>query len=192
MLASASPRRSDLLTEAGFDFRIRPSPAREIASSHLSLREITLRNATIKALAVARGLREGVILAADTLVALDGELIGKPRSLQAARKILRRLSGRTHQVCTGVSICDAGRGKSAVFTEISDVHFHSLSRERIEKYLARIAPLDKAGAYAAQGSGAEIIERIDGSYTNVVGLPMESTVPLLRQFGILPRRRREL
>ncbi len=103
--------------------------------------------------------------------------------------MLERLSGRAHEVCTSVFVCDLASAKSASFHEISRVHFHRLSRDKIGNYLARVDPLDKAGAYAAQGLGSEIIEKIDGSYTNVVGLPMEKTITALAEFGVTPKTR---
>jgi septum formation protein len=101
--------------------------------------------------------------------------------------MLRRLSGRTHEVCTSVAIYQQTSGRSAVFHDVSRVRFRRLSAPEIESYLAKIGPLDKAGAYAAQGSGAEIIAKIEGSFTNVVGLPMEKTIPALTKFGIRPK-----
>ena len=101
--------------------------------------------------------------------------------------MLRRLSGRTHEVCSAVAIYQQTSGRSTIFHEVSRVRFRRLSNATIEKYLAKVSPLDKAGAYAAQGNGAEIIAKIDGSFTNVVGLPMEKTVAALAKFGIRPK-----
>ncbi len=103
-----------------------------------------------------------------------------------AAGMLRSLSGQTHDVCSAVFVCHLARGRASTFHELSRVRFRRLNEEQIERYLARINPLDKAGAYAAQGDGAEIIEKIEGSYTNVVGLPMEKTLTLLATFGIKP------
>jgi septum formation protein len=131
------------------------------------------------------------VLAADTVVVRGAEVIGKPTDLKDARKILTRLSGRTHEVYTSVFIARGNpksRGERVVFTEMSHVTFHRLSAAAITEYFSKINPLDKAGAYAAQGHGREIIERIDGSYTNVVGLPMEKTIAALRAFGIEAQR----
>lgn len=130
---------------------------------------------------------DAVVLAADTLVTVDGKVLGKPADFEDAVKILRRLSGRAHEVWTAVRICNAAQQKSQGLHEMSRVQFRSLNDAAIRGYLAKINPLDKAGAYAAQGRGREIIERIDGSYTNVVGLPMEATAVALRAFGITPR-----
>jgi septum formation protein len=128
------------------------------------------------------------VLGADTLVALEGEPIGKPRNLKEAAKILRRLSGREHEVCTAVCVV-AGR-RMMNFQLTSRVRFHSLTSEQIDAYLEKIDPLDKAGAYAAQGHGGEIIRGIRGSYTNVVGLPMGETLRALATFGLRPAARR--
>ena len=127
------------------------------------------------------------MLAADTLVAIDDHILGKPANKHQAIAMLERLSGRAHEVCTSVFICHLARGQSTRFSEISHVHFRRLRRADIDDYLARVEPLDKAGAYAAQGFGSEIIEKIEGSFTNVVGLPMEKSIVALAQFGIQPK-----
>jgi septum formation protein len=150
------------------------------------VRELALWNAMRKGLSVAAAVPSEVVLAADTLVAIDGDIIGKPRDFDEARSFLRRLSGRVHEVCTAVFICDLARERRASFCEISHVHFRDLTSNRIRSYLSKINPLDKAGAYAAQGIGSEIIEKIEGSFTNVVGLPLERTAIELRRFGIEP------
>ena len=186
ILASHSPRRRDLLAAAGFEFETFSAGVPEKDDVDLTLRELTTLNAVRKGLAVARLLPEAVVLAADTLVGIDGQVIGKPADLNGAIRILEGLSGRTHEVCSTVFICQLAAGRSMSFCEISRVRFRRLSRDKIESYFAKVNPLDKAGAYAAQGRGAEIIEKIDGSFTNVVGLPMEQTIPVLAGFGITP------
>jgi len=153
---------------------------------NLTLRELTALNAIRKAMAAAQLRPKNVVLAADTLVAIDDRILGKPRDKSAAVSMLRQLSGRAHEVCTSVFICHLTRARSTSFHEISRVRFRRLSRAQIDNYLARVNPLDKAGAYAAQGFGRAIIEKIDGSYTNVVGLPIEKTIPALAAFGIEP------
>jgi septum formation protein len=184
ILASGSPRRRQLLEQAGYKFEIiRPAVA-EISEAWFTVREATICNATRKALEVARNAPDAVVLGADTLVALDGEVIGKPRDLAHAKKLLQRLSGRSHEVRTAVFVCHLARGRAHSFQEISQVFFRKLDRRAVTRYLAKIDPLDKAGAYAAQGHGVEIIERIDGSYSNVVGLPMEATARVLSDFGV--------
>jgi septum formation protein len=185
VLASGSPRRRDLLEQAGYKFEVVSPNVEEIeGAGWLTIREVTAFNAMRKALAVAKDFRDAIVLGADTLVALGGHVIGKPADLAAATEILWLLSGRSHEVWTSVFICQASKKKTESFQEISRVRFRPLDRRSIANYLAKIDPFDKAGAYAAQGHGAEIIERIEGSYTNVVGLPMEMTERVLRSFGI--------
>lgn len=188
LLASNSPRRRELLTEAGFDFEILAPPIAERFDVDLTLRELTAFNAIRKAMAAARLQPKNIVLAADTLVAIGDHVLGKPRDKNEAAAMLRRLSHRAHQVCTSVFICHLARAKSTSFFEISHVRFYKLSRDKIDNYLTRVNPLDKAGGYAAQGFGSEIIEKIEGSYTNVVGLPMEKTIAALADFGIEPKQ----
>ena len=186
VLASGSPRRRELLENAGYEFEIVSPPGDEVSHAWLTIRELTIWNATRKALRVSQNLPDAVVLAADTLVTIEGRVLGKPADLEDAMEILRRLSGRAHEVWTAVCICHAARGKSQSFHEISRVYFRELSDRAIRDYLAKVDSLDKAGAYAAQGHGTEIIERIEGSYSNVVGLPMERTTAALRAFGVTP------
>jgi septum formation protein len=187
VLASGSPRRRDLLAAAGYSFVVVSPQVDELHTPSLTMRELTCCNATRKGLAVTAKRRDAVVLAADTLVALDRSVIGKPVDFDDARAILRRLSGRTHAVCSCVFVSHAATRRRINFHELSRVTFRKLDEKAIREYLARIDPLDKAGAYAAQGHGSDIIESIDGSFTNVVGLPMEQTTAVLRQFGIDPR-----
>ena len=175
-----------MLKKAGFEFEVVSPPGEEVAHTWFTIRELTICNATRKALRVAETLPEAVVLAADTLVTIDGQVLGKPADIEDAVRILRQLSGRIHEVWTAVFIRHTARGKTRSFHEISRVHFRELSERAIRDYLAKVNPLDKAGAYAAQGHGTEIIERIEGSYSNVVGLPMEETTRALRDFEITP------
>ena len=189
LLASSSPRRAQLLSTAGFDFRIIRGNIAEKTDVHLTACELTGWNAVRKGLTMAKRHPEAVVLAADTVVALKDEIIGKPNDLSEAVRILQRLNGQTHHVCSSVFIAHLADGRAQLFCEVSKVRFRKLSESQIRTYLAKIDPLDKAGAYAAQGYGSDIIARIDGSYSNVVGLPMEQTIPALKQFGIHPSRR---
>ena len=186
LLASNSPRRRELLAEAGFEFATAAPGVLEKFDIDLTVRELTAFNAIRKALSVARANPKKIVLAADTLVVLDDQVIGKPKDADEAVAILRRLSGRAHEVCSSVFICHLTRAKSTSFDEISRVYFRDLSDSAIRDYIDKVNPLDKAGAYAAQGYGVEIIERIEGSYTNVVGLPMEKTTVALARFGLKP------
>jgi septum formation protein len=186
ILASGSPRRAQLLAEAGLQFEIVRANASESTTRALTIQELTAYNAARKAREVARKFRDAVVLGADTLVALDGDVIGKPANMRGALKTLQRLSAREHQVCTSVFICSVARREQINFCTISHVRFKLLNDDEIRAYLAKINPLDKAGAYAAQAHGSEVIGRIRGSYTNVVGLPMGETLRALRHFGIKP------
>lgn len=186
LLASASPRRRRLLGEAGYRFEVVAPEIEELAPSSLTVREITCWNALRKGLAVARRHPDAVVLAADTLVALEGKIIGKPVDLADARQILARLSGRSHLVATGVFLGRLTRGRTETFAVISTVSFRRWNRPRIDRYLREIDPLDKAGAYAAQGQGRAIVARIAGSRSNVIGLPLEELRPALTRFGLTP------
>ena len=189
VLASGSPRRHALLREAGYQFEVVSPPVDEAAHDWLTIRELTAWNAARKAAQVSETLPDAVVLAADTLVTIDGEVLGKPADFEGAIGMLRRLSGRAHEVWTAVRICHGASRKSESFQEMSRVHFHALNDAQIRAYLTKIDPLDKAGAYAAQGHGREIIDRIEGSYTNVVGLPMETTRQVLHSFAVTPTDR---
>lgn len=173
--------------EAGFDFETFSPSVDERFDVDLTLRELTALNAIRKAMKTARLRPKNIVLAADTLVAIDDHVLGKPMDKDDAVAMLQRLSGRAHQVCTSVFICHLDQKTSRSFYEISCVRFHRLTRGKIDNYLARVNPLDKAGAYAAQGFGSEIIEKIEGSYTNVVGLPMEKTIAALAEFDVVSK-----
>jgi septum formation protein len=173
ILASASPRRAELLKLLKLDFRVVPSAADEAAHEHLSPLEICQFNAHRKARAVAKKIPDALVLGADTLVFLDNEILGKPRNLAEAEQMLSRLQGRHHQVVTGVSLIHLRGHHERIFAVSTDVLFHPLDRAQIRNYLKKVHPLDKAGAYAIQESGEQIISEISGSYSNVVGLPVE-------------------
>ena len=173
ILASASPRRAELLKLLRVKFRIIPSDATEVAHEHLTPLEICQLNAHRKARAVAKRIPDALVIGADTLVFLDNKILGKPRNRADARRMLARLQGRTHQVVTGVSLIQLRTHRERVFAISTDVLFHPLDAGQIRDYLSRINPLDKAGAYAIQESGERIVSEISGSYSNVVGLPVE-------------------
>lgn len=173
ILASASPRRRALLTEHGYHFEVVVAQGvEEIAPPHLSPGETVLANARAKARAVARHRPGALVLGVDTEVFFEGRVLGKPADMEAALAMLSRLNGRTHEVYSGVWL--AGPRGEAGFIEVTRVHFHQRTRAELRRYLARIGPLDKAGAYAAQDDHGEMIARVEGSYTNVIGLPMET------------------
>lgn len=180
VLASASPRRRDLLDRLGLTFDVRPADADETWPTDLADGPAAEAVALRKALAIeAPG---ALVLAADTVVVLDGEILGKPPSAEAARATLRRLSGRTHTVVTGLALRFEGRQTTS--HETTRVTFADLSDAEITAYVATGSPLDKAGAYGIQDdAGALLVARIDGDYSNVVGLPLRKLYETLRAFA---------
>jgi septum formation protein len=173
ILASASPRRAELLRQLKLDFRIIPSDATEVLDEQLSPFEVCQLNARRKARAVAKKNSDSLVLGADTLVFLAGEIMGKPVNSADAERMLTRLQSRTHQVVTGISLIHLRAHRERIFAVGTDVMFHPLDTGQIRDYLAKVNPLDKAGAYAIQEHGDLIISEISGSYSNVVGLPVE-------------------
>ena len=172
ILASTSPRRRALLKEGGYDFEVvAPQGVVEIAPPFLSPGETVLANARAKALAVARPRGPALVIGVDTEVFFEGRVFGKPADMDEAFAMISRLNGRTHEVYSGVWL--QGPAGARGFIEVTRVHFHQRSAEQLKRYLGRIHPLDKAGAYAAQDDNGEMIKRVQGSYANVVGLPME-------------------
>lgn len=182
VLASRSPRRVDLLAQAGIAFDAVPAAVDEFFDHALSPPELTCANARLKAEHVASTYPERLVLGADTLVYLDDVPLGKPTDIEEAVGMLKRLAGRTHQVCTGVALRRLEPSVEESFHVISEVTFLPLDEPGIRAYLSQIDPLDKAGGYAAQEHREAIIARVDGSFSNVVGLPMERLLPLLRRF----------
>ena len=188
ILASASPRRSELMQEAGYEFEIIVPEVEEAHDETLSCEALTTENAKLKALAAAAMAQDAIVIAADTLVYIDQKPLGKPKDLNEARDMLRMLSGRSHQVCTGVALAHAAGEEVNVFAVISEVTFKSLTDEIIAEYHRRIEPLDKAGGYAIQDESAMIIQGISGSWTNVKGLPMERLIEELTDRYSLARK----
>lgn len=181
VLASGSPRRRELLAAAGLSFEVIPSPAEEIHDASLGMAGLCEENARLKAAAVS--VPGAAVIAADTLVFIEGEPLGKPREMTEAHEMLRRLSGRTHQVCTGVCVVDP-EGKAKTFHSVTDVVFRELDDACISNYLALTSPLDKAGAYGIQDRGELIVESISGGYDNVMGLPVEDVMDALAEIGL--------
>ncbi|MBR2214984.1 MAG: septum formation inhibitor Maf [Selenomonadaceae bacterium] len=182
ILASASPRRRELLTQLGCSFEVVVSATDECSDESLSPEELTLRNATQKALAVAKLRPEAPVLGADTVVALDGHIYGKPRDEAAAIDMLKKLVGKEHLVITGIAL--AHRGKVYTDAVTTKVAMAPLTEAAIKKYVATGEPLDKAGAYAVQGKAAAFITGIVGSFSNVVGLPLHTVCTLAETAGV--------
>jgi septum formation protein len=174
VLASSSPRRAELLKAAGFSFTIRPVDADESAQSGESIDDYVRRVALLKAAAAGTPPADTVILAADTIVAIDGVRLGKPADDREAAAMLARLSGRTHEVLTAIVIATSSRRTMrTVDVARTAVTFNLLPPHVIDWYVASGEPRDKAGAYAIQGLASRFVERLEGSYTNVVGLPVD-------------------
>jgi septum formation protein len=188
VLASRSPRRRELLAQAGFATVFAPADVEEQSETEGPPAGLALANAELKAMAVALDRPDEVVLGADTIVVFEGEIFGKPRDLAHAAEMLGRLAGHTHEVITGVCLVQWGQRAMVKFHETTRVKFRALSGGAIQDYLASIEPLDKAGAYAAQEDGGRIVECVEGSFSNVVGLPMERTLEALEsRFGFALR-----
>lgn len=173
ILASASPRRADLLRQLGLEFQVIPSAAAEACQEQLTARELCQLNAYRKARVVAKQWPDALVLGADTLVCLGNRLYGKPADLADATRMLAELQGRTHQVVTGVCLIHLRTHRQRLLAEVTDVTFRALDAGGIDRYLKQVNPLDKAGAYAIQEHGELIVHEISGSFSNVVGLPVE-------------------
>lgn len=185
ILASKSPRRKYLLEQAGIEFDVIPS---QFDENSIALKKPNLyvqALAQAKAEEVARKYPDRWIIGADTIVLIDGQILGKPNGKDAARRMLGQLSGQTHQVYTGFTICCVDREKTHTDAIFTDVTFKELSQHEIEWYIHTDEPFDKAGAYAIQGLGTFLVKAIKGSYTNVVGLPVCEVIEHLIQEGVL-------
>ena len=173
VLASASPRRAEILRNAGLPFVVLSSAVDETPIPGEDPQDLVQRLATAKAeLVAARAVGPAIVIAADTVVTLEGAILGKPRTTQDARQMLEKLSGRTHSVLTGVTLIRLPDAERRRFVEVTQVHFAALSDQDIVRYLSSGEPFDKAGAYAIQGMAGRFVPRIDGCYFNVVGLPL--------------------
>jgi septum formation protein len=184
ILASSSPRRAEILHDAGISFTVLSSAVDETPYANEAPQQMVQRLADAKAdLVAARAVGASIIIAADTVVVIDQQTLGKPRSTDEARRMLEMLSGRTHAVITGVSVVRLPEMERRQFVETTLVHFAHLNSEDLSRYLATGEPFDKAGAYAIQGHAGRYIPRIEGCYFNVVGLPIARVVAALRELG---------
>ncbi len=185
ILASASPRRRELLAQLGVPFEVVVAEVTEHEESSTDPRMMVAHNAALKAEWVAARHRDAIVLGADTTVFIDGHALNKPRDLDEARTMLRRLSGRTHTVFTGLAV-RCGRDGLRIDEGVgSNVAFKVLDERTIDDYLSRVHTLDKAGGYAIQEHGELIVERYEGSLTNIVGLPLETTKLILTRCGLV-------
>lgn len=189
VLASASPRRKQLLEQLGLSFEILPSIVDETLDQSVDPADLARSLAEAKAFDVARRLAGGpkedaLVIGADTIVIIDGEVLGKPVNAEDARNMISRLAGRTHRVITGIALCRQSTEETLVEHEETLVWIRPMEPHEIASYVATGEPMDKAGAYAIQGLGSALVYRIEGCYYNVVGLPVPRLVTMLRRFDI--------
>ena len=181
ILASGSPRRHELLRKLCKNFMVEVSDAKEVRQA-VDPKILAVENAKLKASSIAAKNPDAVVIGADTIVVLDGEIFGKPDGVEGAEKMLARLSGKRHEVITGLAICAGGK----IFTasEVTEVFFGEMTAEEIREYVATGEPLDKSGSYALQGGATKFIEKIHGDWSNVVGLPVYRLRKLAQASGI--------
>lgn len=182
IVASASPRRRELMEKAGYKFEIIPSDAPEDIPDGLTVEQAVCLLAERKALSVLKENPDAVVLGCDTVVALDDVILGKPSDREDAKRMIRMLSGRVHQVITAVCIAESGRKET--FCNVTEVEFYPLSEETVESYVSTGESDDKAGSYGIQGYGAALVRGIRGDYFSVMGLPVAQCVRVLNSFGI--------
>src|SRR5579863_920180 len=187
ILASSSPRRAEVLRNAGFTFEIRPAGVDETRHSHESAEAYVERIAEAKTQAAAAQARQSgesaIVIAADTTVLIDGHILEKPADAADARRMLRLLSGRTHEVLTALAVTNTRTGQGSLHVEKTRVEIVKLSEEEIENYIATGEPFDKAGAYGIQGIAGRFAARIDGCYFNVLGMPLSRLWTTLHELG---------
>ncbi|PKM83779.1 MAG: septum formation inhibitor Maf [Firmicutes bacterium HGW-Firmicutes-13] len=183
ILASASPRRSDLLKQIGLDFEVIPSSYQEDNFLKLKPEALTREFAKSKAQEVASSSNCGLVIGADTAVILDDKILGKPESIEEAFEMLKKLSGRMHQVITGLAVVNSENGAAETTHSTTKVWFRELTDKEISSYIKTGEPMDKAGAYGIQGCGALFVEKIEGCYFNVVGLPLAELGRILSGLG---------
>jgi septum formation protein len=184
ILASASPRRKELLEKIGLKFDVEPSDYDEEINLKLEPHELVRQISVKKAKIVAARHKDAIIIAADTIGVIGSKIIGKPHTENEARKMLKEISGKPHAVITGFTILDTAANKIISRTVNTKVYIKKLTRQEIDAYVKTGEPLDKAGAYAIQGLGAVIVDKIEGDYYNVMGLPLNALTTALKEFGI--------
>ena len=184
ILASKSPRRKELLKQIGIPFVVVVSDAEEVSGNSWTPAALVVENAKRKARAVAEKYPDSPVLGADTVVSLEGKIFGKPKDKDEARKMLTALSGKMHEVTTGLALINRNEIRTTSVT--TKVFFDTMTKADIDAYIATDEPMDKAGAYAIQGKAARFIEKIEGSYSNVVGLPLNALIQLGKGLHLFP------
>lgn len=184
ILASNSPRRKELLKNIGLKFKIEKSNSIEKVIPGTSPNQAVKQLAEQKAMVVAQKYKNAIVIAADTMVILGDEILGKPKTKSRAIKMLKKLNGKTHLVFTGFTIIDTKTKKKITKVVKTKIHFNKLTDSEIKNYVATKEPLDKAGAYAIQGKGMALIKKIQGNYFNVIGLPVTELINTLKEFEV--------
>src|SRR3989304_4052861 len=184
ILASASPRRKELLERIGLKFEVEPSNYEEGISSELGPHELAKSLSLEKAKLVAQNHKNTLVIAADTFIVFESRILGKPRTETEAKEMLKTMNGKPHSVITGFTIIDTDSNKALSRSVETKVHLRQLSSNEIDAYVRSKEPLDKAGAYAIQGLGAVIVEKIEGDFFNVIGLPLSALTESLKEFGV--------
>ncbi len=184
ILASASPRRKELLEKIGLKFEAEPSDYEEYLPSEGEPHELAKKLSLEKAERVARRHKKAIVIAADTFLVFRGKLLGKPRNEAEAKEMLKALNGMSHSVITGFTIVDTDNKKILTKSVETKIYLRKLTAKEIDAYVKSKEPLDKAGAYAIQGLGSVIVEKIEGDYFNVIGLPLSALAESLKEFGV--------
>jgi len=184
ILASASPRRRELLEGIGLKFRVEPSNYAEARKAHLRPDELARSISLEKAKIVASHHQNALVIAADTFIVFEGKILGKPDTETEARRMLETISGKSHSVITGFTIIDTENNKALSRSVETKVYMKKMTPGEIDDYVKSKEPLDKAGGYAIQGLGSVIVEKIEGDYFNVIGLPLNALAESLKEFGV--------
>ncbi len=184
ILASQSPRRKKLLEQIGLKIKVVPSNIDEKLNPRLSPKGQAETLSLEKAEMVAEKYPDAVIIAADTIVDSNGDILGKPKSIDEAKRMIKKLQGKTHTVITGFTITNTATKKTITDSVETKVSFRKLNESEIKNYVKKENPMDKAGAYGIQGVGVTLLEKINGDFSNVVGLPLSKVIPALKKFGI--------
>jgi|SRR6185369_14896893 len=186
ILASGSPRRKELLAKLGIPFEIIIAGVSEDVEDGIEPGTMVVMLAKRKAAAVAEKLTHGIVIGSDTTIAFEGRILGKPRDEDDAKAILKSLRGKHHQVYSGIALVNVENKRVETSTVVTNIKMRNYSDKELSDYVATGEPMDKAGAYAIQGEGGSLVEQIEGSFDNVVGLPLQELAELLKRFGLEP------
>jgi septum formation protein len=186
ILASGSARRKEILEKLGFPFEVVPSSYSEDMNQNLDPRELAKILSIGKAKDVAQNYKDAIVIGADTFISFNGKVLGKPITAEKAESMLLEMSGNCHEVVTGFTIIDTAQNKTISKSVVTKVYFKKLTKAEISSYTKSGEPLDKAGAYAIQGKGVLFVEKIEGDYLNIIGLPLSAVAEELKNFGINP------